>query len=185
MRDESNSPLFFLILLFLCCVCVLEKHRGESLCFLNIAVLSLSWPEKGVQGSWKEKKGVGLQSSVIWSKIRSYIQVLCKHKRSSASPRDPSTIGPAVCGLWQWEAEALTPSSCLTQSKVFEYYLHFCGSLPPENCHCTLVQGRLCPGVHAGLCKPRSCTHMWRLRTFLGLCVIKDIKRSGVEAEPA
>lgn len=73
----------------------------------------------------------------------------------------------------------------LHSPRLFEYCLNFCDSLPPGNCPCTLVQGGLCPGADAGLCKPRSCTHVWSTCSFPGLCVIKNIKRSGVETEPA
>lgn len=42
-----------------------------------------------------------------------------------------------------------------------------------------------CALVRMQVCKPRSCTHVWSTCSFLGLCVIKDIKRSGVVTEPA
>lgn len=57
------------------------------------------------------------------------------------------------------------------QSRVVEM-------LPYGFLHCAVGQGRLCP-VQMQLCA--SCTHTWSMCSFLGLCGIKDTKRSGVK----
>lgn len=93
---------------------------------------------------------VGLQSSVIWSKSSSCVQELCKHKRSSSSAQDTSTLSLAGCKQWEQSSEPgsgrPSPSSCLPQSRLVWI-------LPYGLLHCALGWGRLCPGADAGLCK--------------------------------